>query len=137
MKIEAFIEFADKHEWTGYLWKDDAQEPELFEEATSIKWKDHLIDLPFVLEGNFIDAKQKIALSIKNDRGTYELLSYTCLPNETCYEIPLSKGKEKDKINALWLPYFKTVNDPFEEGFEEQYFSQYLFMGFKEKEDKK
>ena len=122
----------EKAEYSGYLWKSDQKEPEIiFHEEREFEFHDN--DNPFVVEGFLYDGKTSYSIRYVDGRHIVNKFILSELPKEFTPQtyIPNFKGVSGLEFRQYWEP----KPDELCEGMEVLKPAQFVFVGFKSKEE--
>lgn len=120
----------------GYIWKSDSDKPEIITPEMTIECNNG--EIPFIIEGQLFDGK--ISYSIKYVDGAYRVKEYQVNSedfNQTDVELKEFQSHRMGDRILCFLEYWKPQEDELCLGMEVMQPAEFVFVGFKAKEDKK
>lgn len=115
--------------FTGYIWLENKNKPTIIKSSSIINWETCLKSSLFVMEAMLCNTEKSISIkAIDGKHFIQETILNTLDSNEEeIIKVPIAKS---DNYILKLIPFFENRPDPFSEGFEEAYFSHYIFLGF-------
>lgn len=120
----------------GYIWKSDSDKPEIITSEMTVECNNE--EIPFIIEGQLFDGKT--SYSIKYVDGAYWVKEYQVDLedyNRKYVELKEFQSHRMDGRTLLFLEYWKPLKDELCLGMEVMQPAEFVFVGFKAKEDKK
>lgn len=131
------IDIPTENKYQGYLWRSNAQSPEVFHGETIPQWPNEF-ENPFIIEGNLYDKHNNLSYLIKFIEGKYQVYRFDLKLLDNSHIIkkeylmnPAFSIKGKLCFREYWIPekdenceYMKVLKP-----------AMTAFVGFKNMED--